>query len=57
MHPATIPSILDAELRSNALIQELHEDSYSPELLNALINLAIKDAIAREESSCRKCFP
>src|ERR1700720_2054133 len=24
---------------------------------NALINLAIKDAIAREESSCRKCFP
>jgi transcriptional regulator GlxA family with amidase domain len=22
-----------------------------------LINLAIKDAIAREESSCRKCFP
>jgi hypothetical protein len=57
MHPATIPSILDAELRSNALIQELHEDSYSPELLNALINLAIKDAIAREESSCGKCFP
>jgi hypothetical protein len=24
---------------------------------NALINLAIKDAIAREESSCIKCFP
>ena len=24
---------------------------------NALINLAIKDAIAGEESSCIKCFP
>jgi hypothetical protein len=27
------------------------------DLLYALINLAIKDAIARKESSCRKCFP
>src|SRR5258708_1120062 len=26
-------------------------------LPDALINLAIKDAIAREESSCTKCFP
>ena len=32
-------------------------NAYSTDLLNALINLAIKDAIAREESSCRKCFP
>jgi hypothetical protein len=43
--------------RSNALIQEFHEGSYSTELLNALINLAIKAAIAWEESSCIKCFP
>jgi hypothetical protein len=39
------------------MIQELHEDSYSTEVLNALIILAIRDAIAGEESSCRKCFP
>jgi hypothetical protein len=32
-------------------------EPYSTELLNVLINLAIKDAIAREESYCRKCFP
>ena len=32
-----------------------HSDSAA--LPDALINLAIKDAIAREESSCRKCFP
>jgi hypothetical protein len=32
-----------------------HSDSAA--LPDALINLAIGDAIAREESSCRKCFP
>jgi hypothetical protein len=31
--------------------------AYSPELLNALINLAIEDAMAGEESSCKKCLP
>ena len=32
-----------------------HSDSAA--LPDALINLAIKDAIAGEESSCKKCFP
>ena len=38
-------------------IRSKSSNAYSTDLLNALINLAIKDAIAREESSCRKCFP
>jgi hypothetical protein len=31
--------------------------AYSQNVQHALINLAIEDAIAGEESSCKKCFP
>jgi hypothetical protein len=61
---------LDAALTRNGISHEFEEfmgshmdklgegfHSDSAALPDALINLAIKDAIAREESSCRKCFP
>jgi hypothetical protein len=58
-HQRTLDAHLDTAIVTKCAVEARDEGFHSDSaaLPDALINLAIKDAIAREESSCRKCFP